>query len=33
VESEEIPRSRIEQSVGRLLTVKESYHLRGAGRH
>jgi beta-N-acetylhexosaminidase len=33
VESEQIPRSRIEKSVGRLLTIKESYHLRGAGRH
>jgi beta-N-acetylhexosaminidase len=33
VESGEIPSSRIEKSVGRLLTVKESYHLRGAGRH
>ena len=33
VESGQIPRSRIEKSVGRLLTVKESYHLRGAGRH
>ena len=33
VESGEIPRSRIEKSVERLLTVKERYHLRGAGRH
>jgi beta-N-acetylhexosaminidase len=33
VESEEIPRSRIEKSVGRLLTVKERYDLGGAGRH
>ena len=33
VESGEIPRSRIENSVGRLLTVKERYDLRGAGRH
>jgi beta-N-acetylhexosaminidase len=33
VESGEIPRSRIEKSVERLLTVKERYHLRGAARH
>jgi beta-N-acetylhexosaminidase len=33
VESGKIPRSRIEKSVERLLTVKEGYHLRGAGRH
>jgi beta-N-acetylhexosaminidase len=33
VESGEIPSSRIEKSVGRLLTVKERYRLRGAGRH
>jgi beta-N-acetylhexosaminidase len=33
VESGEIPRSRIEKSVERLLAVKEGYHLRGAGRH
>jgi beta-N-acetylhexosaminidase len=33
VESGEIPRSQIEKSLGRLLTVKERYHLRGAGRH
>ena len=33
VESGEIPRSRIEKSVERLLTVKERYHLRGPGRH
>ena len=33
VESGEIPRSRIEKSVARLLTVKEGYSLRGAGRH
>src|SRR5215203_2279649 len=33
VESGEIPRSRIEKSVERLLTLKERYHLRGAGRH
>jgi beta-N-acetylhexosaminidase len=33
VESGEIPRSRIEKSVERLLTVKEGYRLRGAGRH
>jgi beta-N-acetylhexosaminidase len=33
VESGEIPRSRIEKSVERLLTVKERYHMRGAARH
>jgi beta-N-acetylhexosaminidase len=33
VESGEIPRSRIEKSVERLLAVKEGYHLRGAGRN
>jgi beta-N-acetylhexosaminidase len=33
VESGEIPRSRIEKSVERLLTVKERYHLRGARQH
>ena len=33
VESGEIPRARIEKSVERLLTVKEGYHLGGAGRH
>jgi beta-N-acetylhexosaminidase len=33
VESGEIPRSRIEKSVERLLAVKERYYLRGAGRH
>jgi beta-N-acetylhexosaminidase len=33
VESGEIPRSRIEKSVERLLTVKDRYHLRGAARH
>jgi len=33
VESGEIPRSRIEKSVERLLTLKEGYHLGGAGRH
>jgi beta-N-acetylhexosaminidase len=33
VESGEIPRSRIEKSVGRLLTVKEGYNLGGAGGH
>jgi beta-N-acetylhexosaminidase len=33
VESGEIPRSRIEKSVERLLTIKERYHLRGAARH
>jgi beta-N-acetylhexosaminidase len=33
VESGEIPRARIEESVGRLLGVKEEYDLRGAGRH
>jgi beta-N-acetylhexosaminidase len=33
VESREIPRSRIKKSVGRLLTLKERYHLRGVGRH
>jgi beta-N-acetylhexosaminidase len=33
VESGEIPRSRIAKSVGRLLTVKERYHLGGVGRH
>jgi beta-N-acetylhexosaminidase len=33
VESGEIPRSRIEKSVERLLTVKEGYCLRGASRH
>jgi hypothetical protein len=33
VESREIPRSRIEKSVGRLLRVKEKYDSRGAGRH
>jgi beta-N-acetylhexosaminidase len=33
VESGEIPRSRIEKSVERLLTAKERYQLRGAGRH
>jgi beta-N-acetylhexosaminidase len=33
VESGKIPRSRIEKSVERLLTVKEGYHLREAGRH
>ena len=33
VESGEIPRSRIQKSVERLLAVKEGYHLRGAGRH
>jgi beta-N-acetylhexosaminidase len=33
VESGKIPRSRIEKSVERLLTVKEGYHSRGAGRH
>src|SRR5215213_4614876 len=33
VESGEIPRSRIEKSVERLLTVKEGYRLGGPGRH
>jgi beta-N-acetylhexosaminidase len=33
VESGEISRSRIKKSVGRLLKVKERYHLRGPGRH
>ena len=33
VESGEIPRSRIEKSVERVLTIKERYHLRGAARH
>jgi beta-N-acetylhexosaminidase len=33
VESGEIPRSRIEKSVERLLAVKERYGLRGAGHH
>ena len=33
VESGEIPRSRIQKSVERLLAVKEEYHLRGTGRH
>jgi beta-N-acetylhexosaminidase len=33
VESGEIPRSRIEKSVERLLAIKERYHLRGAPRH
>jgi beta-glucosidase-like glycosyl hydrolase len=33
VESGEMPRSRIEKSVERLLTVKERFHLRGVGRH
>jgi beta-N-acetylhexosaminidase len=33
VEAGEIPRSRIQKSVERLLAVKERYHLRGAGRH
>jgi beta-N-acetylhexosaminidase len=33
VESGKIPRSRIEKSVERLLSVKEGYHLRGASRH
>jgi beta-N-acetylhexosaminidase len=33
VESGEIPRSRIEKSVERLLTVKERYYLGGSGRH
>jgi beta-N-acetylhexosaminidase len=33
VESGEIPRSRIEKSVERLLTIKDRYHLRGAARH
>ena len=33
VESGEIPRSRIQNSVGRLLAVKDEYHLRGPGRH
>src|SRR5215204_3973719 len=33
VESGQIPRSRIEKSVGRLLTVKERYRLGGPGRH
>jgi beta-N-acetylhexosaminidase len=33
VESGEIPRSRIEKSVERLLTVKGGYHSRGAIRH
>jgi beta-N-acetylhexosaminidase len=33
VESGEIPRARIEESVGRLLGVKEEYDLRGACRH
>jgi beta-N-acetylhexosaminidase len=33
VESGEIPRTRLEKSVERLLAVKEGYHLRGAGRH
>jgi beta-N-acetylhexosaminidase len=31
--SGEIPKSRIRESVGRILEVKEKYHLRGAGRH
>jgi beta-N-acetylhexosaminidase len=33
VKSGEIPRSRIQKSVERLLTVKEGYLSRGAGRH
>ncbi len=33
VRSGEIPRSRIEESVGRLLEVKDRYGLRGAVRH
>jgi beta-N-acetylhexosaminidase len=33
VETGEIPRSRIQNSVTRLLAVKDEYHLRGAGRH
>jgi beta-N-acetylhexosaminidase len=33
VKSGEIPRSRIEKSVERLLAVKDGYHMRGAGRH
>ena len=33
VESGEIPRSRIQKSVGRLLEIKERYDLRGTGRH
>ena len=33
VESGEVPRSRIQRSVERLLTVKERYHLRGEGQH
>jgi beta-N-acetylhexosaminidase len=33
VESGEIPRSRAQNSVGRLLGVKEKYDSRGAGRH
>jgi hypothetical protein len=31
VELRDIPRSRIKKSVGRLLTVEERYHSRGAG--
>jgi beta-N-acetylhexosaminidase len=33
VRSGEIPRSRIRESVGRLLSVKDKYDLRGEGRH
>lgn len=33
VESGEIPRSRISESVGRILEVKDEYDLRGARRH
>jgi beta-N-acetylhexosaminidase len=33
VESGKIPKSRIRESVGRILGVKEKYHLRGAVRH
>jgi beta-N-acetylhexosaminidase len=33
VESGEIPRSRVQKSVERLLGLKEKYDLRGAGRH
>jgi beta-N-acetylhexosaminidase len=31
VESGEIPRTRIRESVGRILGIKEKYGLRGAG--
>jgi beta-N-acetylhexosaminidase len=33
VEVGEIPRERIEESVGRILRVKKKYDLRGAGQH